>query len=127
MIEVIYKEDKSKAQGNEQFFHIPKNIRQIGLISEEHKIYIEDYAYTFLGRIASERPMKGKLAVLLGQSNWSEGTSYIFVRCALQVQEEVSPEHISFTDEIWLKINEQIEEFFQGQEIVPHLLGVQKL
>ena len=118
MIEVIYKEDKSKAQGNEQFFHIPKNIRQIGLISEEHKIYIEDYAYTFLGRIASERPMKGKLAVLLGQSNWSEGTSYIFVRCALQVQEEVSPEHISFTDEIWLKINEQIEEFFQGQEIV---------
>lgn len=62
--------------------------------------------------------MKGKLAVLLGQSNWSEGTSYIFVRCALQVQEEVSPEHISFTDEIWLKINEQIEEFFQGQEIV---------
>ena len=44
MIEVIYKEDKCKAQGNEQFFHIPKNIRQIGLISEEHKIYIEDYA-----------------------------------------------------------------------------------
>lgn len=118
MIEVIYKEDKCKAQGNEEFFHIPKNIRQIGLINEEHKIYIEDYAYTFLGRIASERPMKGKLAVLLGQSNWSEGTSYIFVRCALQVQEEVSPEHISFSDESWIKINEQIEEFFQGQEIV---------
>ena len=119
MIEVIYKEDKCKARGNEQFFHIPKNIRQIGLISEEHKIYIEDYAYTFLGRIASERPMKGKLAVLLGQSNWSEGTSYIFVRCALQVQEEdISPEHIPFSDENWIQINEQIEEFFQGQEIV---------
>lgn len=48
MIEVIYKEDKCKAQGNEQFFHIPKNIRQIGLISEEHKIYIEDYALSLI-------------------------------------------------------------------------------
>lgn len=119
MIEVIYKEDKCRAQGNEQFFHIPKNIRQIGLISEEHKIYIEDYAYTFLGRIASEQPMKGKLAVLLGQSNWAEGVSYIFVRCALQVQaEDISPEHLPFTEDVWTKINEQIEEFFQGQEIV---------
>lgn len=118
MIEVIYKEDKGKAQGNEQFFHIPKNIRQIGLIGGEHKIYIEDYAYTFLGRIASERPMKGKMAVLLGQSNWSEGTSYIFVRCVLQVQEEVSPEHLPLSDESWIRIHEQMEEFFQGQEIV---------
>lgn len=119
MIEVIYNEDKCKAQGNEQFFHIPKNIRQIGLISEEHKIYIEDYAYTFLGRIASEQPMKGRLAVLLGQSNWAEGTSYIFIRCALQVQEvDISPDHLPFTEEVWTKINEQIEEFFQGQEIV---------
>ncbi|CUM94761.1 LysM domain/BON superfamily protein [Blautia hydrogenotrophica] len=119
MIEVIYKEDKCKAQGNEQFFHIPKNIRQIGLISEEHKIYIEDYAYTFLGRIAAEQPMKGRLAVLLGQSNWAEGTSYIFIRCALQVQEmDISPEHLNFSDEVWGKVNEQMEEYFPGQEVV---------
>lgn len=57
--------------------------------------------------------------MLLGQSNWAEGTSYIFIRCALQVQEvDISPDHLPFTEEVWTKINEQIEEFFQGQEIV---------
>ena len=119
MIEVIYKEEKKTAQGNDEFFHIPKNIRQIGLISDACKIYVEDYVYTFLGKIAAEGKEKGKLALLLGQTNWKEGVSYLFVRCALEISDtDVTPEHIGFTEEVWKKIQEEIGVYFQGQQII---------
>ena len=52
MIEVIYKEEKQEAKGNQGVFSIPRNIRQIGLINENYRIYVEDYVYTFLGKTA---------------------------------------------------------------------------
>ncbi|MFQ7552138.1 MAG: hypothetical protein ACLRMZ_19785 [Blautia marasmi] len=50
MIEIVYEKEKQKPEGNEGFFHIPNNIRQIGEVNETQKIYIEDYAYTYLCR-----------------------------------------------------------------------------
>ena len=79
MIEVVYKEEKKEAVGNEGFFHIPRNIRQIGEISPAHKIYMEDYAHTFLVRIAQQSP-NAQIGLLLGQSNWAAGITYIFIR-----------------------------------------------
>ena len=35
MIEVIYKDEKQEAKGNEGVFSVPKNIRQIGMIGED--------------------------------------------------------------------------------------------
>ena len=29
MIEIVYKENKEQANGNEGYFHLPKNIRQV--------------------------------------------------------------------------------------------------
>ena len=69
MIDVIYEMEKEKAEGNQAFFRIPNNIRQIGEIQGNQKIYIEDYAYTYLCRIASEDSAKGRAAILLGQAN----------------------------------------------------------
>lgn len=119
MIEVVYKEEKQEADGNEQFFHLPKNIRQIGEVNGDHKIYVEDYAFTYLGRIAGEDLAQGKIAILLGQSNWLDGVTYIFIRSALQIEGmEVNAEHISFTEEIWGTLNDEIQGNFPGQEIV---------
>ena len=123
MIEVIYKEEKQEAKGNEALFHIPRNIRQIGLVSESYRIYIEDYVYTFLGRLAGTEQAKengrGCLAVLLGDTNWSEGTTYLFIRGALMVENmEAAADHIDFTDEVWKSIHEEADKYFPEQEIV---------
>ena len=67
MIEVIYEKEKEKAEGNQAFFRIPNNIRQIGEIQGNQKIYIEDYAYTYLCRIASEDSAKGRRQFCLGR------------------------------------------------------------
>ena len=119
MIEIIYKEDQKQAEGNEKFFRIPNNIRQIGEIRGQQKIYIEDYAYTFLKKISRIPEKGGKAAVLLGQYHWAEGNAYLFIKSALQIRNmEVSPEHIVFSDKVWGQVYEDSRKYFPQQEIV---------
>lgn len=132
MIEVIYKEEKQEAKGNEGVFTIPRNIRQIGLISEDYRIYVEDYVYTFLSRIAETEKNtgngKGCLAILTGDTKWSEGITYVFIRGALAVEgAEATYEHIGFSEEIWTKIHDEEEKYFPGQEIVGWFFGQPEL
>ncbi len=118
MIEVVYKEEKKTPVGNEAFFHIPRNIRQIGEVDDNYKIYIEDYAYHYLDRIADE-VSKGKIALLLGQSNWAEGVSYVFIKSAFQLKDmEADLNHIPFHEDIWRQASEVMEERFPDQEVV---------
>ena len=125
MIEIVYEKEKQKSEGNESFFRIPNNIRQIGEVGGTQKIYIEDYAYTYLCRISSENLSKGIGAVLLGQANWKEGISYLFVKSAVSLPDmEVSEEHLEFTQEIWNHVYEKNKEYFPYQEIVGWFLSI---
>ena len=125
MIEIVYEKEKQKSEGNESFFRIPNNIRQIGEVGGSQKIYIEDYAYTYLCRISSENLSKGIGAVLLGQANWKEGISYLFVKSAVSLPDmEVSEEHLEFTQEIWNHVYEKNKEYFPDQEIVGWFLSI---
>lgn len=122
MIEIIYKDEKQEAKGNEGIFSVPRNIRQVGLIDGDCRIYMEDYVYTFLTKSAgeggSDEPGKSCLAVLTGETKWASGVSYVFIRGALSVEaEELSAEHIEFTESLWQQIHEETEKYFQGQEI----------
>ena len=119
MIEIIYKEDQKKSGEKDRFFRIPNNIRQIGEIRGHQKIYIEDYAYTFLKKISRNGAGEGQAAILLGQYHWSEGCAYLFIRSALQIDDmEVSPDHLAFTDKVWGQIYEEEKKYFPEQEIV---------
>lgn len=123
MIEVIYKDEKQEAKGNEGIFSVPKNIRQIGLIKGDCRIYMEDYVYTFLGKISgageSNGGEKSCLAVLTGETKWDSGVTYVFVKGALTAEtEDLSWEHIEFTDRVWQKVQEDMGKYFEGQEIV---------
>lgn len=125
MIEVIYEKEKEKAEGNQAFFRIPNNIRQIGEIQGNQKIYIEDYAYTYLCRIASEDSVKGRAAILLGQANWKDGKTYLFIKSAVALHDiEVSEEHFAFTKDVWKQIYEENKKFFPNQEIVGWFLSL---
>lgn len=119
MIEIIYKEEQKNDDGKEAFFRIPNNIRQIGEIKGRQKIYIEDYAYTFLKKISRDSRNEGKAAILLGEYHWSGGNSYLFIKSALAIENmEVSPEHIVFSDKVWGQIYEENSRYFPQQEIV---------
>lgn len=123
MIEVIYKDEKREAKGNEGMFALPKNIRQIGLPDENYRIYIEDYVYSFLGRAASaekkDEEQETCWAVFTGEMKWSEGTGCVFIRGAVLLEnDDVNMEHAELTDARWQQIHEETEKYFEGQEIV---------
>ena len=132
MIEVIYKDEKQEINDGEAGWNLPKNIRQIGLISRDYRIYIEDYVYTFLHRaaLAKNREEEGKscMAILLGETRWQSGNGCVFVRGALLTEgEEITEEHIEITQNMWQKIYEEQEKYFEGQEIVGWFLARQSL
>lgn len=123
MIEVIYKEKKQEAKGNEALFSVPRNIRQVGLADENYRIYIEDYVYTFLGKLAETERQKtdsrGCAAVFTGELKWLSGTAYVFVRGALMTGDmEAAADHLVFTEEIWTRLYEEKDKYFPEQEIV---------
>ena len=123
MIEIIYKEE-SKTEEQENCFQIPVNIRQIGDSKGSLKIYMEDYAYTFLKKISYQKK-EGQIAILLGEHHYSQGTMYLFVKSALWIKDmEISAEHMNFTDKVWGQIHETSSKYFENQEILGWFLSM---
>lgn len=125
MIEIIYNKEKESAVGNEEYFCVPRNIRQVGQPSSDCKIYVEDYVYGYLAKNWKETESKGSLAILLGKSNWKDGIFYIFLKSAIVVESlDVTGEYISIKDETWGKIYEEMKEYFPGQEVIGWYLSL---
>lgn len=126
MIEVIYKDEKPEAKGSEGTFSLPKNIRQIGSVSDDCRIYMEDYVYTFLTKTAEadSGEEKNTLAVFTGETKWEAGAACIFIKGAVSGEpKELSTEHIELDECFWKKVHEAAEAYFQGQEIVGWFFG----
>ena len=124
MIEVVYKDEKREVQKNEGNFNLPRNIRQIGQIRGNYRIYMEDYVYTFLGRLSAaackDEEKKGSLAVFTGEMQWEDGTGYLFIRGALLAKcQDLTPEHIDLSEEVWIAIQDEQKQYFPEQ----HILG----
>lgn len=123
MIEIIYKESGEKEDA--VLIKPPKNIRQIGMPRGRHKLYVEDYVYTFLHSAAFEGECQKRAAVLLGKSEVSQDIRYTFINGAVNCDDLVFQEDgIVFDENCWEYIYKEIKQYFDGQEIVGWFLGV---
>ena len=124
MIEVIYKEETDTTKETAEYVKLPNNVRQIGEIKGKKKIYMEDYVYTFLKKIARNPHGDEVAAILFGSCHWTGQGDYIFIRSALQIRDlELSPEHIRFDDKVWGQVYEDSKKYFPEQEIVGWFAG----
>lgn len=114
MIEIIYKgEDEEKKE--EVYVKLPKNVRQIGESrGEEYKIYMEDFAMTYVKHFGGR---KLKYGVLLGNIKRGNGNSYIFITGAVCANPILDNE-IVFDEDVWTGIYEDIKMYFEDVEIV---------
>ncbi|MBU5330839.1 LysM peptidoglycan-binding domain-containing protein [Anaerocolumna aminovalerica] len=100
-------------------YKLPKNIRQIGNIPIHNKIiYVEDYVMTFMKQIGQKEPANCSIAVLLGYFVRTEERKHIFIKGAVEMKQNDFYNGITFTDECWTSIYEDIKKYFMDVEIV---------
>lgn len=95
---------------------IPKNVRQIGELDSEVRLYVEDYVNTFIRKCAKGNGLV--LGALVG--DWYPGADkeYLFVEGAVQAEGfYVADGRIRMADEVWSGLYGKLEEFFSGKSI----------
>lgn len=97
----------------------PKNVRQIGNVSDEPKIYVEDYVDTYLSQLREKAAESAIGAVLVGESLSLEGQDVVYISGAIQMKEiEVKGTDIVIGEETWKQLEEDKKEYFNGKETV---------
>lgn len=104
---------------NEEKTIIPANVKQIGSISGEGRIYMEDYACTYLKQYAAADPTKDKAAVLIGRECEHEGEKVLFISGVIQGKYTTRHNGISEpTEKTWQYVAKQMSLYFDGLDIV---------
>lgn len=100
------------------FPKLPKNIRQIGEGDTVVRLYVEDYVNTYLKRLYPTGKQTLRAGVLLGSMEQHDGTPYIFVDGALEMEDlETDGEKLIFSESSWKKAYQGIEESFPKRTI----------
>lgn len=107
-----YKEEKRNG-GTRKRRHAAKNIRQIGQISGNQKIYLEDYVITYLRQILTPDENM-RVMILYGHKEMIEDELYWFVNGAVEAQHDFFMEKTIIDEESWKKVNEMAGKFFRS-------------
>ena len=81
---------------------LPKNVRQIGNVCDEPKIYVEDYVDTFLGQLQEKAMEKPVAAALTGEITKCEDKVVVYISGAIRAEDvEVEGTNLKISEEIW--------------------------
>ena len=95
----------------------PRNIRQIGNVSGEHMVYMEDYVYRFLHR--KDRKVGRAAFVFLGDIRNRAGCNIVYIKGALELQDISFGGGLPvFSEDMWDEIYRQTRHFFPQWSIV---------
>ena len=123
MIEIICNEensDKSKQVTRGAAVRRPKNIKQIGEVSSDKKIYIEDYAFTYINSIAYNNPSDSQAGVLLGENQTDGDEKCVFIKGIIKAKlgTEVEEKGVYFNESVWNGIYSDVEKYFPDLAVV---------
>ncbi|BDF32079.1 hypothetical protein CE91St62_01530 [Lachnospiraceae bacterium] len=97
----------------------PKNVRQIGNVSDEPKIYVEDYVDTYLSQLREKAAETAIGAALVGEIQSLEEQDVVYISGAIQMKElEVKGTEIAIEEETWKQLEEDKQEYFPSKELV---------
>ena len=114
------RQETGKKKGNEKgevSRNLPRNYRQIGEPGAK-KIYVEDYVYTYLNKLAQPENLYARGAVLFGKMYKTSIGKCIFISGAAACQNfELDLEETIFSEESWGEIYRIRDSFFPEMEI----------
>ncbi len=104
---------------NDEKVSLPTNVKQIGSISGDERIYMEDYACTYLQQYAACDPNREKAAILVGKSCQTDGERVLFISGVIQGKYTVRRNGLTeLTEKTWQYVAKQMRLFFDGLEVV---------
>ena len=97
----------------------PKNVRQIGNVSDEPKIYVEDYVDTYLNQLR-ERAAEEPVGVMLtGEILIQEGQAVVYASGAIRLKEiEVNGTEIVIGEDTFKELEEERKQYFPSSDAV---------
>ena len=98
---------------------IPKNVRQIGNVSDTPKIYVEDYVDTFLNQICENCEEETKCVFLIGHTVRQEDLDCIYISGALRMPQAAdSINAVRITADAWDRVQDEKRIYFPDGEII---------
>lgn len=98
---------------------LPKNVRQIGNVSDEPKIYVEDYVDTYLNQLKDKAKDEPVGIALAGEILVLEGQPVVYISGAFGLAEvEVRGKEISLKEETVKQMETDRKKYFPETEIV---------
>ena len=100
------------------FPKLPKNIRQIGDRDQIVKLYMEDYVNTYLKRLYPAGGQDLRVGLLLGGMEFNDGTPYIFIDGALEMEDVTEAGgRVVFSELSWKRAYRNMEQLFPKRTI----------
>ena len=101
---------------------IPKNVRQIGNVSDSPKIYVEDYVDTFFNQLCEKCVKSDNIplgAFLIGDIQSGDSGDFIYIYGAIQMHElKLSGTDYVIDDNTWKCAYEDYKQFFDDGEML---------
>lgn len=98
---------------------LPRNVRQIGNVSDTPKIYVEDYVDTFFTQLCEKAQQEPMGAFLVGEMQKIDGEEYVFIHGAIQMHDlKMSGKDFQIDDAAWKNGYEDCKQYFEDGEIV---------
>lgn len=101
---------------------LPKNVRQIGNVSDSPKIYVEDYVDTFFAQLCEKCEKGGNNpigAFLIGDIITGSDEEYVYIYGAVQMHElKMSGSEYVIDDSAWRCAYEDCKQFFEDGEML---------
>ena len=101
---------------------LPKNVRQIGNVSDTPKIYVEDYVDTFFVQLCEkcEKAGKGPMgAFLVGDIQSGDSEEYVYIYGAIQMHDlKMSGSEYVLDEDVWKHAYEDCKQYFEDGEML---------
>lgn len=98
---------------------LPKNVRQIGNVSDTPKIYVEDYVDTFLNQLCEKVIEEPIGAFLIGDFQHTLSEDYIYVYGAIQMHDlKMLGKEYVLDEDVWRYAYEDCKQYFEEGEML---------
>lgn len=98
---------------------IPKNVRQIGNVSDTPKIYVEDYVDTFFTQLCEKAGEAPVGAFLVGDIQKTDAEEYVYIYGAIRMHElKLSGNEYVIDEDTWKHAYEDCKQYFEDGEML---------